>query len=91
MNLGLLTVDMCFVDLLHRGVPVTTYSCSRQGLIAVRQRYRSFKNIYSVGSIFITSVTVNVFEKYSRTEFIRYNWDGKTSGYAENPDNLIFL
>ena len=29
--------------------------------------------------------------KYSRTELIRINWDGKPSGYAENTDNWIFL
>jgi hypothetical protein len=28
---------------------------------------------------------------YSITPFIRINWDGKISGYAENPDNWIFL
>jgi len=27
------------------------------------------------------------FGKYSRIPFIRINWDGETSGYAENPDN----
>jgi len=25
--------------------------------------------------------------KYSTTSFIRINWDGEPSGYAENPDN----
>ena len=29
--------------------------------------------------------------KNSRTPFIRINWDGETSGYAENPDNNISL
>jgi hypothetical protein len=29
--------------------------------------------------------------KYGRTPFIRINWDGAPSGYAENPDNWIFL
>jgi len=28
---------------------------------------------------------------YSRTLLIRINWDGEPSGYAENPDNWIFL
>ena len=28
---------------------------------------------------------------YSRTPLIRINWDGEQSGYAENPDNWIFL
>jgi hypothetical protein len=28
---------------------------------------------------------------YSRTPLIRINWDGDPSGYAENPDNWIFL
>jgi len=28
---------------------------------------------------------------YSRTPLIRINWDDEPSGYAENPDNLIFL
>jgi len=27
---------------------------------------------------------------YSRTSFIRINWDGELSGYAEIPDNWIF-
>jgi len=31
------------------------------------------------------------FSKYSRTPLIRINWDGDPSGYAENPDNWIFL
>jgi len=29
-------------------------------------------------------------ETHSRTPLIRVNWDGKPSGYAENPDNWIF-
>ena len=28
---------------------------------------------------------------YSRTPLIRIYWDGKPSGYTENPDNWIFL
>ena len=28
---------------------------------------------------------------YSRTPFIRFNWDGEPSGYAENSDKWIFL
>jgi hypothetical protein len=28
---------------------------------------------------------------YSRTPRIQINWDGKSSGYAENPDNWIFF
>jgi hypothetical protein len=28
---------------------------------------------------------------YSRTPLIRINWDLEPSGYAENPDNWIFL
>jgi hypothetical protein len=28
--------------------------------------------------------------KYSRTPLIWINWDTEPSGYAENPDNLIF-
>jgi len=28
---------------------------------------------------------------YIRSPLIRINWDGETSGYAENPDNWIFL
>ena len=27
---------------------------------------------------------------YSRTPFIRANWDAETYGYAKNPDNWIF-
>jgi len=30
-------------------------------------------------------------EKYTRTPIIRNNWDDEPSGYAENPDNWIFL
>jgi len=29
--------------------------------------------------------------QYSRTSLIRFNWDGKPSVCAENPDNWIFL
>jgi len=29
--------------------------------------------------------------KYSTTPLIWTKWDGETSGYAENPDNWIFL
>jgi hypothetical protein len=29
--------------------------------------------------------------KYTRTPLIPINWDGKSSGYAENPNNWIFL
>ena len=28
---------------------------------------------------------------YSRTPLILINWDGEPSGYAENPENWIFL
>jgi hypothetical protein len=28
---------------------------------------------------------------YSRTPLLRINWDGEPSGYAENPDNWIFV
>jgi hypothetical protein len=28
--------------------------------------------------------------KYSRTPLIRINWDGKPSGYTDNPDDWIF-
>jgi len=28
---------------------------------------------------------------YSRSPHIWINWDGEPSGYAENPDNWIFL
>jgi len=28
---------------------------------------------------------------YIRTKFILIKWDSEPSGYAENPDNLIFL
>ena len=31
------------------------------------------------------------FLKYRRTPLIRIHWDGEPSGYAENPDNWIFL
>jgi hypothetical protein len=31
------------------------------------------------------------FYEYSRTPFIRINLDSELSGYAENPDNWIFL
>jgi hypothetical protein len=36
-------------------------------------------------------VFLSVFVSYSRTPFIRINWDDKPSEYAENPDNWIFL
>jgi hypothetical protein len=29
--------------------------------------------------------------KYSRTPLIRFNWDEESFGYAENPDNWIFI
>ena len=29
--------------------------------------------------------------EFSKTPIIRINWDGEPSGYAENPDNWIFL
>jgi hypothetical protein len=29
--------------------------------------------------------------EYSRTPLIRINWDGEPSGYAEIPDNWIFI
>ena len=32
----------------------------------------------------------NYLTKYSRTPLIRFNWDGESSGYAENPNNWIF-
>ena len=38
----------------------------------------------------VKSVARNIFT-YSRTPIIRINWDGEASGYAENPDKLIFL
>ena len=28
---------------------------------------------------------------YNGTLLIRINWDGKPPGYAENPDNWVFL
>ena len=33
----------------------------------------------------------NYLTEYSRIPLIRFNWDGEPSGYAENPDNWIFL
>jgi len=33
----------------------------------------------------------NIINKYSITPLMRINWDGKPFGYAENPDNRIFL
>jgi hypothetical protein len=32
-----------------------------------------------------------VITEYSRTPLIRINWDGEPSGYAENPDDWIFI
>jgi len=29
--------------------------------------------------------------QYSRTSLIQIKWDGEPTGYAENPDNRIFL
>jgi len=36
-------------------------------------------------------MSLPAFFTYSRTPLIRINWDSEPSGYAENPDNLIFL
>ena len=36
-------------------------------------------------------LAINEKMKYSRIPLIRINWDGETSGYAENPDYWIFL
>ena len=46
-----------------------------------------------VTSVLPVRVTSNTYynRKYSRTPLIRINWDGELSGYAENPDNWIFL
>jgi len=35
--------------------------------------------------------TGNFINQYSRTSVIRINWDSEPAGYAENPDNWIFL
>jgi hypothetical protein len=32
-----------------------------------------------------------ILSEYGRTPLILVNWDGEPSGYAENPDNWIFL
>jgi hypothetical protein len=29
--------------------------------------------------------------EHSKTPILRINWDGEPSGYAENPDNWIFI
>ena len=33
----------------------------------------------------------NFVKNYSRAPLLRINWDSEPSGYAENPDNLLFL
>jgi len=46
--------------------------------------------------IYYTSILLNVLNWtcitiYSRIPLIQINWDGEPFGYAENPDNWIFL
>jgi len=50
------------------------------------ERKKNSKDLGAEGRIILTLTL-----KYSRTPLIRINWDGETSGYAENPDNCIFL
>ena len=38
-----------------------------------------------------TKTVYTEYTKYSRTPRILINWDGEPSGYAENPDDWIFL
>ena len=38
-----------------------------------------------------TTCTAGTKYEYNRTQLIRFNWDGDPSGYADNPDNWIFL
>ena len=42
--------------------------------------------------VFRKSVSLVVdIDKYSRTPLTRIKWDGEPSGYAEYPDNWIFV
>jgi len=45
------------------------------------------------GNALVSTATcaVNTKSEFSRTPLIRFNWDGYASGYADNPDNWIFL
>jgi len=64
-------------------------------------RYTMFNNSYSILKLLMTERKVTEWccllhyklgwVKYGRTPFVRINWDGKPSGYAENPDNWIFF
>jgi len=38
----------------------------------------------------VVQITVLPHKQYSKTPLIRINWDGESSGHAENPDNWIF-
>jgi hypothetical protein len=46
--------------------------------------------MYSPTSSFVLKPKT-AYMNYSRTQLIRVNWDGGPSGFAENPDNWIFL
>ena len=39
----------------------------------------------------LSNIETWIYTNYSRNPFIQINWDGKQSGYPENPDNWIFL
>jgi hypothetical protein len=39
----------------------------------------------------VVQFTVLPHKHYTKTAFIRFNWDGNPSEYAEDMDNLIFL
>jgi hypothetical protein len=66
-----------------------------QGVLKLKKKFRRRKvnntvphvNLIAYGT-WITSLPILL---YSRTPFIRINWDGELSGYAENPDNWLFL
>jgi hypothetical protein len=43
------------------------------------------------GNLWVFGIGDRGGERYSRSPFIRINWDGERSGYAENPDNWIYF
>jgi len=42
------------------------------------------------GNLWVFGTSYRGGKRYSSSPFIRINWDAKPSGYAENPNNLIF-
>ena len=42
------------------------------------------------GNLWVFGVGDRGGKRYSRSPFIRINWDAEPSGYAEDPNNWIF-